>query len=145
LVNITKSRLLHGSKMKIICVLIFGCISRFPYNLLVVRFWLLQSRAFGTDFKLFPPCILKRYIRLIYQINELIMYVYILFFLITKNFTNNITKVYITKVSLYIIHTPTRFDIFMLPSGSATYAPYLVTRILKLRLSNYNLINFLKY
>ena len=37
-------------------------------------------------------------------------------------------------MSLYIIHAPTCFDIYMSSSGSTTSAPYLVTRILEMRL-----------
>ena len=48
---------------------------------------------------------------------------YLLFFIITNNCTINITKVYVTKVSLYIIQIPIHFSILMSSSGSSISAP----------------------
>jgi len=55
-------------------------------------------------------------------------------FITTNKCTINITKVHITITSLYIIYTPTCFDISMPSSGSSISAPCLVTWILKLLL-----------
>jgi len=44
-------------------------------------------------------------------------------FTITNKCTINITKVYITAVSVYIIYTATCFKISMSSSGSSTSAP----------------------
>jgi len=38
---------------------------------------------------------------------------FLIIFIIANKYITNITKVYITTVSLYIIHTATCFDIFM--------------------------------
>jgi hypothetical protein len=44
-------------------------------------------------------------------------------FIITNKCTITIIKVYITAASLYIIHTPTCFEMSMSSSGSSTSAP----------------------
>jgi len=45
------------------------------------------------------------------------------YFYYNQKCTINITKVYITRVSHYIIHIPTCFDISMASTGSSTSAP----------------------
>jgi len=47
----------------------------------------------------------------------------LIIFIITNKCTINITKVYIATVSLYIIYTPTCFDISMSSAGISTSAP----------------------
>jgi hypothetical protein len=52
----------------------------------------------------------------------------ILFFLLQQSIaTINLTTVCIKTVSLFIIYTPTCFDISMLSSGSFTFVPCQVT------------------
>ena len=48
-------------------------------------------------------------------------------FFTTNKYTINITIVYIRRVSLYVIYTPTCFDISMSSSGSFTFVSCKVT------------------
>jgi len=53
-------------------------------------------------------------------------------FITTNKCTINITAVYTTTVSLYIIYTPTCFDISVSSWGSFTFVPCQVTYIIKI-------------
>jgi hypothetical protein len=64
---------------------------------------------------------------IIIEHNSVECHKYFLFFLIT---TNNCT-INITTISLFIIYTPTCFDISMLSSGSFIFVTCPVTYILK--------------